>query len=141
MMGWKWHYFQKVSVFENFPKYKYDPRESTIYLPFDLKKIFDKVLGNFENLYFRNAKQINHGGGPGRFEVKTFWKLSKLDFLTVHKSQFKKLVIINKLSECRKCEIYEGKKIRKFGCKRSRKSEKVEIKWKKINSFLTNIDI
>ena len=29
-----------------------------IYLPFDLKKIFGKVLGNFENFYLRNAIQI-----------------------------------------------------------------------------------
>ena len=40
LMGWKWDYFQNVSVFEN---NKYDPRESNIYLaiwPFSvLKKI------------------------------------------------------------------------------------------------------
>ena len=59
-----------------FPKYKYDPIEKPIYLPFDLKKNFDKVLGNFENLYLRNAIQINHGGGMGRFEVKTCQHLS-----------------------------------------------------------------
>ena len=116
------------------PKYKYDPRESTIYLPFDLKKIFDKVLGNFENLYLRNAIQINHGGGLGRFEVKTcqqlsFDNISKLDFLTVHKSQFKKLVKISKLSECRKCEIYEGKKIGNFDTRLSENNEVIFDKY------------
>ena len=44
-MGWKWDYFQKVSVFEN---NKYDPRESNIYLaiwPFyDLQKNIIIVL-------------------------------------------------------------------------------------------------
>ena len=70
----------KVSKFMRIcPKYKYDPRESTIYLaiwPFsDLKKSFDKVLGNLENLYLRNAIKINYGVGLGRFEV---WS-SKLD--------------------------------------------------------------
>jgi len=47
-----------------------------------------------------------------------FLKLSKLDFLTVHKSQFKKLVKINKLSECTKRENYEGKKIRNLDAKK-----------------------
>ena len=42
--------FRKCRFLRIFPKYKYDPRESTIYLPFDMKKNFDKVLGNFENL-------------------------------------------------------------------------------------------
>ena len=32
-------------------------------------EVFDKVLGNFENLYLRNAIKIIHGGGLGRFEV------------------------------------------------------------------------
>ena len=66
------------------PKYKYDPRESTIYLaiwPFsDLKKSFDKVLGNFENLYLRNAIKIIYGGGLGRFEVQNLPTLKKVLF-------------------------------------------------------------
>ena len=50
---------------------------------------------------------------------------------------YKKLVKIDKLCECRKHEIYEGKKIRKFGKidkmwnggnPEVRTSEKVEIK-------------
>ena len=31
-------------------------------------KVFDKVLGNFVNLYLRNAIETNHEGGLGRFE-------------------------------------------------------------------------
>ena len=32
-------------------------------------QVFDKVLGNFENLNLINAITINYGGGLGRFEV------------------------------------------------------------------------
>ena len=59
---------------------KYDPRESTIYLAIwpssDLKKSFDKVFGNFENMYLRNAIKTNYGGGLGRFKVwsSKHWK-------------------------------------------------------------------
>ena len=63
------------------PKYKYDRRESDIYLAIwtysELKKIqvFDEVLGNFENFYLRNAIKIIYVGGLGRFGV---WR-SKLE--------------------------------------------------------------
>ena len=69
MMGWKLDYFQKVSVCENLSKVQIWP-----------KRKFDKVLGNFENLYLRNAIKINHGGGLGRFEVQNLPTLKKVLF-------------------------------------------------------------
>ena len=45
--------------------------------------------------------------------------------MTVHKSQFKKLVKISKLSERRKREIYEGKKIGNLDAKRLARIDKM----------------
>ena len=45
--------------------------------------------------------------------------------MTVHKSQFKKLVKINKLSECRKRENYEGKKIGNLDAKQLARIDKM----------------
>ena len=81
MMGWKWDYFHKVSVFENlskvqiWPKRKYHVFSHLIWRKF---QVFDKVFGNFENLYLVIAIKINYGGGLGRFEVQKLPTLSQL---------------------------------------------------------------
>ena len=41
-------------------------------------QVFDKVLGNFENLYIRNAIKITYGGGLGRFEVQNLPTLKRV---------------------------------------------------------------
>ena len=45
--------------------------------------------------------------------------------MTVSKSQFKKLVKINKLAECMKLEIYEVKKIGNLDAKKLARSDKM----------------
>ena len=79
-MGWKLDYFQKVSVFENlskaqiWPKRKYHLFSHLIWRKF---QVFDKGLGNFENLYLRNAITINYGGGLPTLDVFKKWGAEK----------------------------------------------------------------
>ena len=79
-MGWKLDYFQKVSVFENlskaqiWPKRKYHLFSHLIWRKF---QVFDKGLGNFENLYLRNVIKINYRGGLPTLDFFKKWGSEK----------------------------------------------------------------
>ena len=81
MMGWKLDYFQKVSVFENlskaqiWPKRKYHLFSHLIWRKF---QVFDKSLGNFENLYLRNVIKINYRGGLPTLDFFKKWGSKKM---------------------------------------------------------------